>query len=171
MGIWLAWFALVVTSDRVFKGEKEDKITPLVREYLQSQDHILVYTKIVPNDPVLIRQAILEAASRAHVVLVTGGTGLSKRDITVDVAEKIAARKVPGFGEYHRQLSRESVGLRSLLSRVSAYMIGGTLIMVSPGNPDAVRVSLEILNEVADHIRDMAKGLSHWDIKKPTKHS
>ncbi len=161
----MAWFALVVTSDRVYRGEKEDKLTPLAREYLEERGHLLVYRRIVPNNPFMIRQAVVDAASRADVVLVTGGTGLSKRDISIDVLESIADRRVPGFGELHRMRSMESVGLRAILSRASAYMIGGTLIAVSPGSPDAVRVSLEILAGIADHVRDLARGKSHWDAK------
>ncbi|MCE4600040.1 MAG: molybdenum cofactor biosynthesis protein MoaB [Desulfurococcales archaeon] len=167
----MAWFALVVTSDRVYRGEKEDRLTPLAREYLEEMGHLLAYRRVVPNNPFMIRQAVVDAASRADVVLVTGGTGLSKRDVSIDVLEAIADRRVPGFGELHRMRSVESVGLRATLSRASAYMIGGTLVAVSPGSPDAVRVSLEILAEIAGHVRDMARGKSHWDAKACEGHA
>ncbi len=159
----MAWFSLVITSDKVYRGERRDEIRPLVESFLASRGHYLAYTRIVPNDPVMIRRAVIDAISRSDVTLVTGGTGLSDRDISIDVISSIAERVVPGFGELHRMKSLETVGYRAMLSRASAYMIGKRLIAVSPGNPDAVRVALEILVEIADHIRDMAQGVSHWD--------
>ncbi len=159
----MAWFSLIVTSDRVYRGEREDKITPMVREFLEWKGHYLAYNTIVPNNHAMIRNAVLKGISMSDVTLVTGGTGLSRRDISIDVVESIADRIVPGFGELHRLRSLESVGERSILSRTSAFMIGSKLVAVSPGNPDAVRIALEILVEIADHIREIALGASHWD--------
>ena len=159
----MAWFSLVITSDHVYRGEREDKLAPLVERMLEERGHYLAYKTIVPNDPLMIRQAVLEAVSRADVVLVTGGTGLSRKDVSVDVLEKIAERRVPGFGELHRARSRERVGTKAILSRASAYTIGGKLVAVSPGSPDAVEIAVEILADIADHVRDMARGKSRWE--------
>lgn len=163
-------FSLVITSDRVYRGEKEDRLTPLVSSLLAKGNHILAYRTVTPNDPTRIRSAVLDAASRSDIVIVTGGTGISGRDLSVDVVERIADRRLEGFGEIHRVRSMESVGLRSILSRTSAYQIGSAIIAVSPGSIDAVKTTLEILLEVADHAREMAQGASHWD-KHWRKHS
>lgn len=158
----MADFSLVVTSDRVYKGEKEDKITPMVKAALDASGHRLVYWSIAPNDPEKIREAVGEACRRARIVLVTGGTGISPRDVSVDVVAGIAERELPGFGEAHRRLSWESVGPRAVLSRASAFILpGGCLVAVSPGNPDAVRVALEILVPIADHAVDQLSGRPH----------
>lgn len=164
-------FSLVITSDRVYRGEKEDKITPFVSAYLAEKNHILSHRVVVPNNASMIRSAILDAVSRSDIVIVTGGTGISNRDISVDVVERISNRKLDGFGEIHRMKSMESVGLRSILSRVSAYQIGSSLVVVSPGSLDAVRVTLEIIVNVAEHAKDMARGVSHWEKHKVGKHS
>ena len=159
----MAWFSLVITSDHVYRGEREDRIAPLVERMLEERGHYLAYTTIVPNDPRMIRSAVLDAVSRADVVLVTGGTGLSKKDVSIDVLERIAERRVQGFGELHRARSLERVGTRAILSRASAYTIGSKLVAVSPGSPDAVEIAVEILADIADHVRDMGKGKSRWE--------
>ncbi|MCE4618523.1 MAG: MogA/MoaB family molybdenum cofactor biosynthesis protein [Desulfurococcales archaeon] len=156
-------FSLVITSDRVYRGEKEDKITPFVSKYLAEKNRILAYRAVAPNNTSLIRSAVLDAVSRSDIVIVTGGTGISNRDLSVDVVERIASRRLEGFGEIHRMKSMESVGLRAILSRVSAYQIGSSLVIVSPGSLDAVRVTLEIIIEIAEHAREMAHGVSHWE--------
>jgi len=156
---------LVVTSDRVYRGEREDRITPLVEERLAREGHLLVYKTVVPNDRGMIRRAVLDAASRAEMVLVTGGTGLSRRDISVDVLEEVAWRRVPGFGERHRLLSYERVGGRALASRAMAYLVGSAIVAVSPGNPDAVGISLDILLDMGEHAVEMVRGASHWGHK------
>lgn len=167
----MVWFSLVVTSDRVYRGEREDKLTPLVREYLERKGHVLIHSTIVPNDPGMIRRAVLDAASRGDIVLVTGGTGPSKRDVTVNVLERIAERRLEGFGEAHRLKSMEKVGYKALLSRASAYQIGHSLIIVSPGAPGAVEVALEMAMDVAEHVKAIAQGASRWDKGCPGKDS
>ena len=157
----MARFALVVTSDRVYRGEREDEVTPLVEEILESRGHVLAYSVVAPNDPLVIRRRVVEAVSRADVVLVTGGTGPSPRDVSVDVVEALADRVLPGLGEEHRRRSRERVGFGALVSRTGGYVVGGSLVYVSPGSPDAVRLALEIILEGVDHLVPQLRGEPH----------
>ena len=157
----MARWALVVTSDRVFYGEREDRVTPLVSRRLEEEGHVLAYKAVVPNDPVLIRRAVVEAASWAPLVLVTGGTGASPRDVSVDVVESLADKKLPGLGEEFRRRSLASAGPRALLSRAEAFIVGGSLVFVSPGSPDAVRTALELLVEVDEHAVRELEGRGH----------
>ncbi|MCS7107636.1 MAG: molybdopterin-binding protein [Acidilobaceae archaeon] len=150
--------ALVVTSDSVFRGERRDEITQLVRERKLFE---LVSSVVVPNRLGEIRAAVLSAAQQAEVVLVTGGTGLSPRDVSIEAVEGIARKRVPGLGEEHRRRSYSFVGPRALGSRADGYVVGNSLVFVSPGNPSAVSLSLDILAEVAEHLVEEIRGTAH----------
>ncbi|MEB3817065.1 MAG: MogA/MoaB family molybdenum cofactor biosynthesis protein, partial [Desulfurococcales archaeon] len=69
--------------------------------------------------------------------------------------------RVPGFGEAHRRISWDRVGEKAMLSRASAYVVGDCFVAVSPGNPDAVEVALDLLIPVADHIEEQLSGKPH----------
>jgi len=153
--------AVVVTSDSVYRGEKEDKITPIVKGFAERVGLRLAYSTVVPNDAKKIEEAVLEAVNRAGVVLVTGGTGISPQDVTVDVVEKLASKRVPGFGEQHRRLSFEKIGSRALLSRTCAFIVRGSFVAVTPGNPDAVEVALNIIEGFLDHLIEQLQGKKH----------
>ncbi len=147
--------ALVVTSDKVFRGEKEDLVTPLVKKFLENKGHSLVYATLIPNDPERIKSEVLKACDKAKIVLVTGGTGISSKDISIDVIRSISSKEVPGFGELHRYMSYWRVKEKALLSRASAFVIDNKcFIAVSPGNPDAVEVSLLIIDNIASHVEE-----------------
>ncbi|MCE4625219.1 MAG: MogA/MoaB family molybdenum cofactor biosynthesis protein [Desulfurococcales archaeon] len=155
--------ALVVTSDRVSKGLAEDKLTPLVRSAVEEEGHVLIWSTIVPNKPHDIRRAVLEAASWANIVLVTGGTGPGPRDLSVETVREVAEKELPGLGELHRLESRESVGHAAFLSRTTAFVVGESLVMVSPGSPDAVEKALKILLDIGSHAVGAVRGRSRWD--------
>jgi molybdenum cofactor biosynthesis protein B len=157
-------WSLVVTSDRVYRGEKRDEITPLVEEELRKAGHTLSYKVVVPNDISRIRLEVVKACERAPIVLITGGTGISPRDVSVDAVSTIASSRVPGFGEAHRRLSWEEVGERSMLSRADAFIVNvgrRCFVAISPGNPNAVSVALRLLIPVAEHIVEQLEGRPH----------
>ena len=158
----MADFGLIITSDRVFRGEKEDAITPLVHRLLHESGHTLVYQSIVPNDPQKIREAIEDACRHTKIVITTGGTGISPRDITVDVIRELAIREAPGFGELHRRLSYESIGERALLSRATAFITKNwCFVAATPGNPSAVEITIRLLAPIADHLVEQLEGKPH----------
>lgn len=152
--------ALIVTSDSVYSGRRSDEITPLVVERVKNVFE-LVASRLVPNRVEEIRAAVLEYSRIADVILVTGGTGLSPRDVTIEALESIASKRVPGLGEEHRRRSYERVGARALMSRSEGFMVGGALTLASPGNPDAVGIALDILAEVVEHCLEDIRGLGH----------
>jgi len=160
-----ARIGLVVTSDRVYRGEREDRILPLVAGWAERNGYLLAYYTVRPNSVEAIRSAIVEAATWADIVLVTGGTGPGPRDVSVEAARMVAEKELPGLGEEMRRRSRESVGLRAALSRSSAYTLGSSIIIVTPGSPDAVEVALEIVGAVGEHAVRAARGVSHWEWK------
>ncbi|MEN2999074.1 MAG: molybdopterin-binding protein [Acidilobaceae archaeon] len=150
--------ALVVTSDSVFAGKRRDEVTELVRSRAEFE---LVSSVVVPNRLGEIRAAVLSAAQQAEVVLVTGGTGLSPRDMSIEAVEGIARKRVPGLGEEHRRRSYSLIGPRALGSRAEGYVVGNALVFVSPGSPNAVSLSLDILAEAAEHLVEEIRGTAH----------
>lgn len=139
------FFGLVVTSDKVFRGEKEDKITPLVRGLLSSSGFRLVYEVITPNDFNRILEETRKALERSDIVLVTGGTGFSSKDLAVKVVDSFNGIDIPGFGELFRMLSWNEVGARAWISRAKAKAINGKVLVALPGSPNAVRLALQKL--------------------------
>jgi molybdenum cofactor biosynthesis protein B len=156
-------FGVVVTSDRVYRGEAEDRVIPLVKKKIENKNYILSFSTIVPNNKRSIREAVLKAVAKSDIVLVTGGTGPGPRDVSVEAISGIARKMIPGIGELHRRLSLGEVGSRAFLSRTSAYVVGESLVMVSPGSPSAVELSLQVLLEVGSHAVGAIRGGSRWD--------
>ncbi len=147
-------FGLVVTGDRVYRGEIEDKVTPLVAELLEEAGHLLVGRLVAPNDKYRIAHAVLTMVIRDDVdaVIVSGGTGPRPRDVSVDAVEMLAERSLPGFGEEFRRRSLESAGTRAILSRAAAFIVNRRPVFVLPGSPDATRLGVRLILEVIGHL-------------------
>lgn len=157
--------AIVVTSSTLYKRVQTsegsgDEAGELIRLRLEENGHRVLSKVIVPNEWDSIRQAVLKAVNelKANVVFTTGGTGLSKGDITVEVVESLLEKKMPGFGELLRFLSYERVGAAAMLSRATAGVVGKTVVFSLPGSPHAVKLALDslILPEIG-HIVSQAE--------------
>jgi len=150
-------FCLVVTSDSVFQGKKQDKITPLVQSILTPTKHRLKNSVVVPNTAEDIRKAVREGVNRCDVVIITGGTGIGPKDISVDVLKEICLKELPGFGELFRYLTYSKHGWGALASRATGCVAGNSLVFAVPGSPDAVSLALEqiLLKEVPHLIYEL----------------
>lgn len=156
------YWGLIVTSDSVKKGLKEDRVTPLVIERLEREGHSLVYKTVVGNDPVELIYALGSALlAGAEIVLVTGGSGPRPQDVSVDVVSRLASRELPGIGEEFRRRSLERGVANALLSRATAFVVEGRLVIVSPGSPDAVATMLDVVLPVAGHAVEQLRGKGH----------
>ncbi len=145
-------YCLIVTSDRVFKGEKKDEITPRVKEIIDEGEDVLYMTSIVPNSIVSIRDVVIRFSYACDVILVTGGTGVRPKDVSIEAVEKIAQRRLPGFGEIFRARTWERHGALAWLSRAAAYIVNNSIVFVVPGSLDAVETALrEIIIPEARH--------------------
>jgi molybdenum cofactor biosynthesis protein B len=102
---------------------------------------------ILPDDPGRIGEHVRELARDGHVdaILVTGGTGISPRDNTVEAIVPLFNKTLPGFGELFRALSYAEIGAAAMLSRATAGTIGDTIVFTLPGSPAGVRLALEKL--------------------------
>jgi len=115
---------------------------------------------VVRDEPEQIRAAVergLEGGARA--VLVTGGTGITGRDQTVEAIRPLLEKEIPGFGELFRMLSFQEIGSAAWLSRALAGTVRGTLVFVLPGSPNAVRLALDrlILPELGHAVRELSR--------------
>jgi molybdenum cofactor biosynthesis protein B len=102
---------------------------------------------ILPDDPQRIADHVGALGRDGHVdaVLVTGGTGVSARDNTVEALTPLFTKTLPGFGELFRALSYAEIGPAAMLSRAMAGTIGATIVFMLPGSPAGVRLALEKL--------------------------
>jgi len=147
-------FGLIVSSDSVLRGIKKDEITPLVKELVESHGHILNCSKVVGNSKEDIVMSILRCIEQgSDVVIVTGGTGVSSKDVSIDAIKRIADYELPGFGELFRYLSFKTIGARAWISRASAFIYRDRVIISVPGNPQAVYLALkELILPVIKHL-------------------
>jgi len=126
---------------------ENDSSGDLIQKELEAAGHGVVERRIVPDEPVQIRAVVVNAIARSDIdaVLLTGGTGVSPRDGTVETVEALLHKQLPGFGELFRQLSFEEIGAAGMLSRAIAGSAGRTAVFVMPGSSGAVRLALERL--------------------------
>lgn len=153
-------FALLVTTDT--RSESDDRTTPKVRALVEAAGHTLCDSARAPNQPTAIvdQAGGFFARPDIDVVVVSGGTGFSPRDVSVDALRPLVTRDAPGFGELFRQLSFAEVGAAAMLSRAFAGAVGRQLLFVLPGSPKAVELAFErlILPEAAHWLGQLRGG-------------
>jgi molybdenum cofactor biosynthesis protein B len=115
---------------------------------------------LVSDDVFQIRSAVFEMLKKADVCIITGGTGLNPRDLTIEALEYIFDKRIDGFGEIFRIKSFEEIGYSAILSRATAGIVDGKVIFCLPGSKKAVKLGLEIIKGSVRHILSHAKGLS-----------
>jgi molybdenum cofactor synthesis domain-containing protein len=150
---------IVTSSDRSFRGEQEDLSGPLIREMAESEGFRVESYALLPDE-----QALLEAELRrlcdtrsVDLILTTGGTGFSPRDVMPEATAAVAERLVPGIAEAMRH---NGLGItpRAMLSRAMAAIRGETLIINLPGSPRAVSENLGCILPALRHGLDMLTG-------------
>tara|TARA_B100001167_G_C16508657_1_gene184607 strand:+ start:28 stop:528 length:501 start_codon:yes stop_codon:yes gene_type:complete len=128
---------LTVTDTRTLDNDKSGAI---LEKKIKEQNHKLVDRKIVQDEKEKIKKVISEwlKNKEVDVILTTGGTGLTGRDITPEAIKEIADKEIPGFGELFRQLSYETVGTSTMQSRAFAVLANGKYIFALPGSSGGV---------------------------------
>ena len=131
--------AILTVSDT--RSQADDRSGDTLAELAAAAGHQISARRIVIDDRYQIRAVASEwvADSKIQVVLSTGGTGFTDRDVTPDAMRVLFDREIPGFGELFRQLSREKIGTSMLQSRAIAGLANRTLIAVLPGSPGACK--------------------------------
>lgn len=135
--------AVITSSDKGYRGEREDLSGPAVKEIMEAAGYEVVSVDVLPDDRGMLGSRMAEIADRglAELILTTGGTGFSQRDVTPEATEDVIERRVPGIPE----------AMRAMLSRATAGIRKGTLIVNLPGSPKAVRECLEVIIEALGH--------------------
>ena len=129
-----------------------------VVERLRQGKHEVVDRQIVPDEPERIRELLAAYRDRDDVdaILITGGTGISRRDRTFDVVNEMLTTPLPGYGELFRMLSYEQVGAAAMLSRATGGLMDRKVLLTMPGSPAAVHLAMGkiILKELAHLVRE-----------------
>ena len=157
----MAYTAAVITiSDKGYRGEREDTSGPNLVKILTEKGFDVTYTAIVPDEAEMIQSELLKCADEKKIALVltTGGTGFSPRDITPEATCAVADRNAPGIAEAMRYHSL-SITPRGMLSRAASVLRGKTLIVNLPGSPKAVQENLEYILPSLEHGVRIAAGL------------
>ena len=144
--------AIITSSDTGYRGEREDLSGPVIREITEKAGYETVLMEILPDDRDMLSRRMAEIADggAAELILTTGGTGFSQRDVMPEATEDIIERRVPGIPEAMRAYSM-TITKRAMLSRATAGIRKGTLIINLPGSPKAVRESLEYIIDALGH--------------------
>lgn len=132
-----------------------------IEDLMRDAGHEIVARRIVKDDAARIRTEIVNLLARpdADAVITTGGTGISARDTTYEVVDRMIEKKLDGFGEIFRALSYEEIGAAAILSRAVAGTVGTKLVACLPGSRNAVRLAVEklLVPEIAHVIFELRK--------------
>ncbi|MDR2207638.1 MAG: molybdopterin adenylyltransferase [Azoarcus sp.] len=152
---------ILTVSDRASQGKYEDKGGPAIRDWLTQavKNPWEAVARIIPDDEVLIEATLRELSDREACCLIvtTGGTGPSPRDVTPEATEKVCAKMLPGFGELMRSASLASVPT-AILSRQTAGIRGQSLIINLPGKPAAIAECLHAVFPAVPYCIDLIGG-------------
>lgn len=137
--------AVVTVSDT--RTEETDGSGRRIRELLSGAGHEVVATHIVRDEPALIRDTLrgLFADARVEAVFLNGGTGIAPRDTTFEAVRGLLEKEIDGFGELFRMLSYDDIGPAAMLSRATAGIASGRLVVSMPGSTAAVELAMQKL--------------------------
>jgi len=164
--------AVLTISDKGSKGQREDLSGPVLREGVAQMKGSVVQYEIVPDEKDLIaaRLAAWADSGNVDVILTTGGTGLSARDVTPEATLSIIYREIPGIAEAMRAESLKKTPM-AMLSRAVAGQRAKCVIINMPGSPKACRECLDVIIPAIPHAIEIINGVvtEHSDVKAGKK--
>jgi molybdenum cofactor biosynthesis protein B len=151
--------AVITLSDT--RTPQTDKSGRRIRELLEAGHHAVTRYQILPDDVSQLHALLTELLARhdLDVILTNGGTGISRRDTTIEVVETHLEQTLPGFGELFRMLSWQEIGSGAMLSRAIAGVSRGKLLFAMPGSTPAVELAMTklILPELKHLVHELQK--------------
>lgn len=138
----LAICVVTVSDTRTLETDKSGRF---IADLLRGAGHRIAGHIIVGDELLAIRDTVASAVADpgVDVVVLTGGTGITRRDVTPEAIAPLVTKAIPGFGELFRMLSYVEIGAATIQSRAEAALCGDTLVFALPGSPGAVRLALE----------------------------
>ena len=159
--------AIIVLSDKAFKGEREDLSGPKACEILRENGYEIIETLVIPDEKERLKNELIRLSDgrEADLIITSGGTGFSMRDNTPEATLSVADRNAPGIAEYMRMKSAEITD-RAMLSRAASVIRGHSIIVNLPGSPKAVEECLGfILNGLEHGIRILRGSVSECALR------
>jgi len=135
--------AVLTVSDT--RTSANDTSGDLLVERLTAAGHVLAARALLPDDGARVSAQLVAWSAEVEAVVVTGGTGLTGRDITVDALERLYDKAIPGFGELFRMLSFAEIGASTIQSRATAGLVGTCLVFALPGSTNACRLGWDAI--------------------------
>ncbi|MDR7131526.1 cyclic pyranopterin phosphate synthase [Algoriphagus sp. 4150] len=152
--------AVVVCSDSISKGIKEDRAGKAIVDKLKSHGVEVSSYEVIPDELELIRARTFELTEKHQLVIFTGGTGLSQRDVTPEALEPILERRIPGIEEAIRSYGQKIMPF-AMLSRSVAGTIGDSLVLALPGSTNGAKESMDAVFPHLLHVFRIMKGANH----------
>ncbi|EJO5347649.1 MogA/MoaB family molybdenum cofactor biosynthesis protein [Clostridium botulinum] len=151
--------AIITCSDKGYENKRIDESGKVIKEIVENVGYTVEKYIIVPDDKNIISKELIECSDKLNVdlVLTTGGTGFSERDVTPEATLQVVDRLVPGIAEAIRSYSM-TITKRAMLSRAISGIRNKTLIINLPGSPKAVRESLEYIIDPLNHGLEILTG-------------
>jgi molybdopterin adenylyltransferase len=159
----LGFYVVTVSSSRFAKKSEGKKFTDesgdLAELIIEKSKHAVVGRELVDDDKEMIVDALNDGLKRegVDVVVFTGGTGVSPRDVTVDAVRPLLEKEIEGFGELMRAVSYAKIGTPAMLSRATAGLKAKKLVICLPGSPDAVETGLDLFMQDIPHVVFVAR--------------
>jgi molybdopterin adenylyltransferase len=143
---------ILTLSDKGSRGEREDSSGAVIREMLEGSGIAVTAYEVIPDEADLISSKLVEwsDSGRLNLIITTGGTGLSPRDVTPEATLAVIEKRVPGMEEAMRTESLKKTS-NAMISRAVAGIRGGTLIVNLPGSPKAARENLDVILPALPH--------------------
>lgn len=145
---------------KVRKKPVSDESGDLAQTAVERAGGVVARRTLVPDDAKMLRSVVSGALSEAgvDVIVLTGGTGVSTTDVTIETVRPLFEKEIEGFGEIFRFVSFQKIGPAAALSRATAGVSRGKVIMCLPGSPDGVKTALELFLGEVPHVLHLAKG-------------
>ncbi|MGL4760863.1 MAG: MogA/MoaB family molybdenum cofactor biosynthesis protein [Sarcina sp.] len=143
---------IITSSDTGYRGEREDKSGAVIKEIVENNGFEVVDYIVVPDEKEMLKEQFIKMADKlgVNLILSTGGTGFSPRDITPEATKEVIDREAQGISEAIRMYSL-SITKRAMLSRAVSGIRNKTLIVNLPGSPKACKESLDFVLDTLKH--------------------
>ncbi|MFA9195687.1 bifunctional molybdenum cofactor biosynthesis protein MoaC/MoaB [Flavobacterium sp. FBOR7N2.3] len=152
--------AVFVCSDSIFAGDKEDRSGKVIVEKLESYGVEITHYEIIPDEIDFIQDRTKKYVQENQLVIFTGGTGLSPRDVTPEALEPLLENRIPGIEEAIRNYGQDRMPY-AMLSRSVAGTIGDSLVLALPGSVNGARESMDAVFPHVLHVFHILKGSNH----------